>query len=921
MTRTVWLLAACVLLVLAGRVPEATAQTSPSYVQFDPFTVKGALYRPSEAPRDVAVLLIHRVNNYLGHLAARELSNRGFLVLAMNSRFDNNEAAVIWEVIALDVKQGIEYLRRQPGIRKVVLFGHSGGAATLSFYQAVAEKGPSFCRAPQKLTVCGDDLAGLPKADGLILVDASLGNGPGLLRNLNPAVVSEGDPRTIEPALDPFNPANGFNPSGPSRYSREFKEKYFAAQSARMNRLIASAVDQASRLGDRRCAFSRRQRFPDRSRRRGPPGGRGGDGRRAPPRRRASTSRTTAASITEVVKPLRTDARMNPEDNRLFDGGARMLTLRSFLTTNAIRSTHAMKGIDWCSSNNSTPCALGRDWCADPRRRDGRQHRPARQRDALRDGREPGQGLRGGGGREPQHPALHRVRDEKGSIREREAQLFQLRGPLDEFEVLVGWPAGPAGGWSARTREPRTANRDSAAIQYHPRMANILQSLPVGERVGIAFSGGLDTSAALHWMRAKGAIPYAYTANLGQPDEPDYDDIPRRALQYGAEKARLIDCRAELVSEGLSVLQCGAFHISTAGVAYFNTTPIGRAVTGTLLVAAMKGDDVHVWGDGSTFKGNDIERFYRYGLLANPKLRIYKPWLDQTFIDELGGRAEMSEYMRQAGLVYKMSAEKAYSTDSNILGATHEAKDLELLSSNVRIVEPIMGVPFWKQDFEIKPEEVTVRYEEGLPVAINGFAYKNSVDLIVEANRIGGRHGLGMSDQIENRIIEAKSRGIYEAPGMALLFIGYERLITGIHNEDTIEQYRDNGRRLGRLLYQGRWFDPQAMMLRETAQRWVARAVTRRSHPRAAPRQRLLDPRHNKSQPDLQARASNDGEGRLGVFAAGSHRSADDAQPGHRRYARQAVHVYAGRRPGAGSRDDAAAPAGRGGGHRRAGER
>jgi len=357
-------------------------------------------------------------------------------------------------------------------------------------------------------------------------------------------------------------------------------------------------------------------------------------------------------------------------------------------------------------------------------------------------------------------------------------------------------------------------------------MANILQSLPVGERVGIAFSGGLDTSAALHWMRAKGAIPYAYTANLGQPDEPDYDDIPRRALQYGAEKARLIDCRAELVSEGISVLQCGAFHISTAGVPYFNTTPIGRAVTGTLLVAAMKEDAVHVWGDGSTFKGNDIERFYRYGLLANPRLRIYKPWLDQTFIDELGGRAEMSEYMRQAGLVYKMSAEKAYSTDSNILGATHEAKDLELLSSNVRIVEPIMGVPFWKQDFEIKPEEVTIRYEEGMPVAINGFAYKNSVDLIVEANRIGGRHGLGMSDQIENRIIEAKSRGIYEAPGMALLFIGYERLITGIHNEDTIEQYRDNGRRLGRLLYQGRWFDPQAMMLRETAQRWVARAVT-----------------------------------------------------------------------------------------------
>jgi len=357
-------------------------------------------------------------------------------------------------------------------------------------------------------------------------------------------------------------------------------------------------------------------------------------------------------------------------------------------------------------------------------------------------------------------------------------------------------------------------------------MANILQSLPIGEKVGIAFSGGLDTSAALHWMRAKGAIPYAYTANLGQPDEPDYEEIPRRAKQYGAEHARLIDCRAELVSEGLSVLQCGAFHISTAGVPYFNTTPIGRAVTGTLLVSAMKEDDVHIWGDGSTFKGNDIERFYRYGLLANPKLRIYKPWLDATFIDELGGRAEMSEYMRQAGLAYKMSAEKAYSTDSNILGATHEAKDLEQLDTSIRIVEPIMGVPFWRPDVEIRPEEVSVRFEEGQPVAINGFEYKDGVALVLEANRIGGRHGLGMSDQIENRIIEAKSRGIYEAPGMALLFIAYERLITGIHNEDTIEQYRDNGRRLGRLLYQGRWFDPQAMMLREAAQRWIARAVT-----------------------------------------------------------------------------------------------
>jgi len=357
-------------------------------------------------------------------------------------------------------------------------------------------------------------------------------------------------------------------------------------------------------------------------------------------------------------------------------------------------------------------------------------------------------------------------------------------------------------------------------------LANILQHLPSGERVGIAFSGGLDTSAALHWMRKKGAIPYAYTANLGQPDEPDYDDIPRRALQYGAEKARLVDCRKVLVAEGIAVLQCGAFHISTAGVPYFNTTPIGRAVAGTMLVIAMKEDDVHIWGDGSTFKGNDIERFYRYGLLANPNLRIYKPWLDQRFIDELGGRREMSEYMRQAGLAYKMTAEKAYSTDSNMLGATHEAKDLEHLDKGMTIVDPIMGVPFWREDVAIKPERVTIRFEEGQPVALGGVSYDDPVALVSAANTIGGRHGLGMSDQIENRIIEAKSRGIYEAPGMALLFIGYERLITGIHNEDTIEQYRDNGRRLGRLLYQGRWFDPQAMMLREMAQRWVARAIT-----------------------------------------------------------------------------------------------
>jgi argininosuccinate synthase len=357
-------------------------------------------------------------------------------------------------------------------------------------------------------------------------------------------------------------------------------------------------------------------------------------------------------------------------------------------------------------------------------------------------------------------------------------------------------------------------------------MSTILQQLPAGEKVGIAFSGGLDTSAAIHWMRSRGAIPYAYTANLGQPDEPDYDDIPRRALQYGAERARLIDCRAQLVAEGIAVLQCGAFHISTAGVPYFNTTPIGRAVTGTMLVGAMKEDEVNIWGDGSTFKGNDIERFYRYGLLANPSLRIYTPWLDQQFIDELGGRAEMSAYMTRAGFDYRMSAEKAYSTDSNILGATHEAKDLERLDTGITIVDPIMGVASWRDDVAVKREQVTIAFREGHPVALNGIEFRTDVDLMLEANRIGGRHGLGMSDQIENRIIEAKSRGIYEAPGLALLFIGYERLVTGIHNEDTIEQYRENGRRLGRLLYQGRWFDPQSMMLRETAQRWVARAIT-----------------------------------------------------------------------------------------------
>ena len=354
----------------------------------------------------------------------------------------------------------------------------------------------------------------------------------------------------------------------------------------------------------------------------------------------------------------------------------------------------------------------------------------------------------------------------------------------------------------------------------------ILQHLPKGQKVGIAFSGGLDTSAALLWMRQKGAVPYAYTANLGQPDEDDYEAIPKKAMEYGAENARLIDCRAQLAYEGIVAVQCGAFHITTGGATYFNTTPLGRAVTGTMLVATMKEDDVNIWGDGSTFKGNDIERFYRYGLLTNPNLKIYKPWLDQQFIDELGGRFEMSQFLIANGFDYKMSVEKAYSTDSNMLGATHEAKDLEELSTGIKIVKPIMGVAFWDENVQVKPEVVTVRFEEGVPVALNGKTFDNVVELFLEANRIGGRHGLGMSDQIENRIIEAKSRGIYEAPGMALFHIAYERLVTGIHNEDTIEQYRINGLRLGRLLYQGRWFDPQALMLRETAQRWVARAIT-----------------------------------------------------------------------------------------------
>ncbi len=351
-------------------------------------------------------------------------------------------------------------------------------------------------------------------------------------------------------------------------------------------------------------------------------------------------------------------------------------------------------------------------------------------------------------------------------------------------------------------------------------------SLPVGERVGIAFSGGLDTSAAVAWMRERGAVPYAYTADLGQCDEPDLSGVPDRAKVYGAEAARLVDCRAELVREGLMALQCGAFHIRTAGRTYFNTTPLGRAVTGTLLVRAMKDDGVDVWGDGSTYKGNDIERFYRYGLMVNPALRIYKPWLDPAFVDELGGRTGMSEFLVARGLPYRDSVEKAYSTDANIWGATHEAKLLEELSTGIEIVSPIMGVRSWDPAVEIAAEDVTVRFEEGWPVEIDGHTFETQVDLVQAANEIGGRHGLGMSDQIENRIIEAKSRGIYEGPGMALLHLAYERLVTAIHNENTIENYMTMGRRLGRLLYEGRWFDPQSLMLREPLLRWVGSAVT-----------------------------------------------------------------------------------------------
>ena len=356
-------------------------------------------------------------------------------------------------------------------------------------------------------------------------------------------------------------------------------------------------------------------------------------------------------------------------------------------------------------------------------------------------------------------------------------------------------------------------------------MSKVLASLPVGEKVGIAFSGGLDTSVAVAWMKEKGAIPFAYTANLGQYDEDDIDSIPSRALEYGAAAGRLVDCRESLAEEGLAAIACGAFHIRTGGKVYFNTTPLGRVVTGTLLVRAMREDGVEIWGDGSTYKGNDIERFYRYGLLANPNLRIYKPWLDSQFVAELGGRKEMSEFLQTRDLPYRASKEKAYSTDANMLGATHEAKSLEFLNTSYEIVEPIMGVKFWDPGVEIATEDVSITFRQGRPVAINGKSMDSAVDVIMTANEIGGRHGLGMSDQIENRIIEAKSRGIYEAPGMALLHIAYERLLTAIHNEDTLANYHNEGRKLGRLLYEGRWLDPQTLMLREALMKWVGAAV------------------------------------------------------------------------------------------------
>src|SRR5512132_1046512 len=358
-------------------------------------------------------------------------------------------------------------------------------------------------------------------------------------------------------------------------------------------------------------------------------------------------------------------------------------------------------------------------------------------------------------------------------------------------------------------------------------MSRIYKSLPPkGTAIGIAFSGGLDTRCAVAWMSEQGMAVHAYTAALAQPDEANPADIPPIALQHGAVKARLIDCRDAMVREGLAAIQSGAFHLSSGGKKYFNTTPLGRAVTSTAIVRAMREDGVHVFGDGSTHKGNDIQRFYRYGILVDPQLRIYKPWLDDAFVSAFGGRKEMSEYLERRKLPYKMGTEKAYSTDANVLGATHEAKDLERLDTGMRIVTPIMGVAHWKPETKVAAEEVTVVFEQGLPVELNGRRFPSTYELFLEANHVGGRHGLGMSDQIENRVIDAKSRGVYEAPGMALLHIGYERLLSAIHNENTLDLYFTLGRRLGRLLYEGKWFDPEACLLKDGLTRWVAPSVT-----------------------------------------------------------------------------------------------
>ena len=358
-------------------------------------------------------------------------------------------------------------------------------------------------------------------------------------------------------------------------------------------------------------------------------------------------------------------------------------------------------------------------------------------------------------------------------------------------------------------------------------MSRIYRALPpAGTKLGLAFSGGLDTRAAVAWMSRQGMKVHAYTADLAQPDEKNPNDIPPIAITHGAVAAKLVDCREQLVREGFTAIQCGAFHLSVGGKKYFNTTPLGRAVTATAIVRAMKADGVHVFGDGSTHKGNDIQRFYRYGILVDPDLKIYKPWLDQAFVDALGGRLEMSKYLESIKLPYSMSAEKAYSTDANMLGATHEAKDLEHLETGMKIVNPIMGVAPWKSDVKIDAETVSITFEQGIAVKINGETFKNAVELFREANTIGGRHGLGMSDQIENRVIDAKSRGIYEAPGMALLHIAYERILSAVHNENTTDLYMTLGRRLGRLLYEGKWFDPEAMMLKESLVRWVATPIT-----------------------------------------------------------------------------------------------